>query len=44
LLLKNEVDLGKEELSEALEAIHHESHKLRKLFKEALRVVNTCGV
>jgi hypothetical protein len=32
--------LDKEELSEALKAIHHECHKLRKLFEEALRVVN----
>ena len=33
--------LGKKELSEALEAIHQESQKLRELFEEALRVVET---
>ena len=33
--------LGKKELSEALEAIHRESQKLRGLFQEALRVVDT---
>ena len=33
--------LGKEELSEALEAIYQESRKLRGLFQEALRVVDT---
>ncbi len=33
--------LGKEELSEALRAIHRESQKLRKLFEEALRVLDT---
>ena len=33
--------LGKEELSEALEAIHQESRKLRGLFEEVLRVVDT---
>jgi hypothetical protein len=32
--------LGKEELSEALKAIHYESQKLQKLFEEGLRVVN----
>jgi hypothetical protein len=36
--------LGKEELSEVLKAIYHESHKLRKLFEEALRVVDASGV
>ena len=33
--------LGKKELSEALEAIYRESQKLRRLFQEALRVVDT---
>jgi hypothetical protein len=33
--------LGKEELSEALKAIQQESQKLRELFEEALRVVDT---
>ncbi len=33
--------LGKKELSEALKAIHQESQKLRELFEEALRVVDT---
>ena len=33
--------LGKEELSRALKAIHQESQKLRELFKEVLRVVDT---
>jgi hypothetical protein len=33
--------LGKKELSEALRAIHRESQKLRTLFEEALRVVDT---
>ncbi len=33
--------LGKKELSEALKAIHQESQKLRELFEEALRVVDS---
>ena len=33
--------LGKKELSEVLEVIHQESQKLRGLFQEALRVVDT---
>ncbi len=33
--------LGKKELSEALKAIHQESQKLRKLFEQALRLIDT---
>ena len=33
--------LGKEELAEVLEAIHQESQKLRGLFEEAIRVVDS---
>ncbi len=33
--------LGKNELSEALKAIHQESQKLRKLFDQALRLIGT---
>jgi len=33
--------LGKKELSEVLEVIHQESQKLRGVFQEALRVVDT---
>jgi hypothetical protein len=33
--------LGKKDLSEVLEVIHQESQKLRALFQEALRVVDT---
>ena len=33
--------LGKEELAEVLEVIHQESQKLRGLFEEAIRVVDS---
>ena len=33
--------LGKKELSDALEAIYRESKKLRGLFQQALKVVDT---
>jgi len=35
--------LGEKELSEALRAIHHESLRLRTLFQEALKLVDTSG-